>query len=129
MTNIRWISEKIVRAIQKDLVLQYGGIPGIRDDNLLSASLARPRHLSTYENPSIYELAAAYGYGITKKHPFVDGNKRTAFMVMYTFLGLNCYQLNAPEKEVVIIMEQLASGEIEQASLAEWLEVYTENKA
>lgn len=129
MTNIRWISEKIVRAIQKDLLLQYGGIPGTRDDNLLSASLAIPRHLFTYENPSIYELAAAYGYGITKNHPCVDGNKRTAFMVMYTFLGLNGYQLNAPEKEVVIIMEQVASGEINQESLAEWLEKYTNNQA
>ncbi|NEP89313.1 MAG: type II toxin-antitoxin system death-on-curing family toxin [Okeania sp. SIO2C2] len=88
---------------------------------LLAASLARPRHLFTYGQPNLFELAAAYGYSLAKNHPFIDGNKRTAFMVMYTFLGLNNYLLEVPEPEVVKMMEKLASGEENQESLGKWL--------
>ncbi len=119
-----WLSEKIVKAIQIDQLKQHGGMAGIRDDNLLSASLARPIHLFNYANPSLCELAAAYGFGITKNHPFIDGNKRTAFMAMYVFLGLNNYELDIPESEVVLMMEKLASGEESQEYLAVWLENY-----
>lgn len=119
-----WLSEQIVKAIQIDQLKQHGGIAGIRDENLLSASLARPIHFFNYANPSLFELAAAYGFGITKNHPFVDGNKRTAFMVMYVFLGLNNYELEMPDSEVVLMMERLASGEESQGSLAIWLEKY-----
>ena len=82
-----WVTEKIVLAIHEDQLVQHGGTSGIRDENLLGASLARLKHLFAYGNPTIFDLAAAYGYGLAKNHPFVDGNKRTAFMVMYTFLG------------------------------------------
>ncbi len=75
----------------------------------------------TYGQPNLFELAAAYGYSLAKNHPFIDGNKRTAFMIMYTFLGLNNYLLEVPEPEVVTIMEQLASGEENQESLERWL--------
>lgn len=119
-----WLSEQIVKAIQIDQLKQHGGMEGIRDENLLSASLARPIHFFNYANPSLFELAAAYGFGITKNHPFVDGNKRTAFMVMYVFLGLNNYKLEMPDSEVVLMMERLASGEESQESLASWLENY-----
>ncbi|NES78646.1 MULTISPECIES: type II toxin-antitoxin system death-on-curing family toxin [unclassified Okeania] len=116
-----WIDEIIAKAIHADQIIQHGGSPGIRDENLLSASLARPRHLFTYGQPNLFELAAAYGYSLEKNHPFIDGNKRTAFMVMYTFLGLNNYLLEVPESEVVKMMEQLASGEENQESLGKWL--------
>ena len=116
-----WISEIIAKAIHADQIIQHGGSQGIRDENLLSASLARPRHLFTYGQPNLFELAAAYGYSLAKNHPFIDGNKRTAFMVMYTFLGLNNYLLEVPEPEVVTMMEQLASGEENQESLERWL--------
>ena len=119
-----WLSEQIVKAIQIDQLTQHGGMEGIRDENLLSASLARPIHFFNYANPSLFELAAAYGFGITKNHPFVDGNKRTAFMVMYVFLGLNNYKLEMPDSEVILMMERLASGEESQESLASWLENY-----
>jgi len=102
-----WVAERIVLAIHEDQLVQHGGSQGIRDENLLGASLARPKHLFAYGDPTIFDLAAAYGYGLANNHPFIDGNKRTAFMVMYTFLGLNNYWLEVDEMEVVVKMEGL----------------------
>jgi len=117
-----WISENIAKSIHADQITQHGGSLGIREENLLSASLARPRHLFTYSEPTLFDLAAAYGYALAKNHPFIDGNKRTAFMVMYTFLGLNGYFLEVPEMEVVAMMQELATDKENQDSLAKWLE-------
>lgn len=122
MSEPIWISETLALAIHEDQIAEHGGRAGLRDENLLSASLARPRHLYFYGEPTIFELAAAYGYGLAKNHPFVDGNKRTAFMVVYTFLGLNGYFLEVPEMEVVGMMERLSADEESQDSLALWLE-------
>jgi death-on-curing protein len=116
-----WISEEIVRVIHQDQIQQHGGSLGVRDENLLAASLARPRHLFVYGEPNLFDLAAAYGYALAKNHPFIDGNKRTAFMVMYVFLGLNRYLIEVPEMEVVQMMERLATDEETQESLAQWL--------
>ncbi len=116
-----WITEKIVLAIHEDQLAQHGGTLGIRDENLLGASIARPKHLFAYGNPTIFDLAAAYGYGLAKNHPFIDGNKRTAFMVMYTFLGLNNYWLEVTEMEVVVKIEGLAMGTETQEAIALWL--------
>ena len=116
-----WVAEKIVLAIHDDQLVQHGGSSGIRDKNLLSASLARPKHLFTYANPSIFDLAAAYGYGLVNNYPFIDGNKRTAFMVIYTFLGLNNYWLEVEEMEVVVKMESLTMNQETQESIAFWL--------
>ncbi len=116
-----WVAEKIVLAIHEDQLVQNGGSSGIRDENLLGASLARPRHLFTYGEPTIFDLAAAYSYGLANNHPFVDGNKRTAFMVMYTFLGLNGYWLEVDEMEVVIKMEGLTMNKETQESISLWL--------
>ena len=122
-----WITEKIVLAIHEDQLLQHGGIAGIRDENLLGASLARPKHLFAYSDTTIVDLAAAYGYGLAKNHPFIDGNKRTAFMVMYTFLGLNNYWLEVAEREVVSKMEGLAMDTETQESISLWLSKNTTN--
>lgn len=121
MQEPTWITEQIVLAIHEDQLAQHGGSPGIRDENLLGASLARPKHLFAYSDPTIFDLAAAYGYGLAKNHPFIDGNKRTAFMVMYTFLGLNNYWLEVSEMEVVLKMESLAIDTETQESIALWL--------
>ncbi|MBE9129322.1 MULTISPECIES: type II toxin-antitoxin system death-on-curing family toxin [unclassified Coleofasciculus] len=117
-----WISEDIARIIHADQIVQHGGSGGIRDENLLSASLARPRHLFAYGEPTLFDLAAAYGYGLAKNHPFIDGNKRVAFAVMATFLEINGYTLDVPEMEVVVMMEGLATAQESQESLARWLE-------
>ena len=120
-----WVTEKIVLAIHEDQLVQHGGSSGIRDKNLLGASLARPKHLFTYGDSSIFDLAAAYGYGLANNHPFVDGNKRTAFMVMYTLLGLNNYWLEVEEVEVVLRMEGLAMNTETQESIAIWIQSNT----
>jgi death-on-curing protein len=119
-----WISESFVRSVHADQLKQYGGRPGIRDENLLSASLARPKQLLTYgEAATIFDLAAAYAYGLARNHPFTDGNKRIAFVVAAVFLELNGYSLDAPEEEVVEVMLRLAAGQEPQAAIANWLSV------
>jgi death-on-curing protein len=120
-----WVAEKIVLAIHEDQLVQHGGSSGTRDENLLGASLARPKHLFTYGKPTIFDLAAAYVYGLANNHPFIDGNKRTAFMVMYTFLGLNNYWLEVDEMDVVIKMEGLTMDVETQESIAIWLKEHS----
>jgi len=117
-----WMRKEIVRLIHDDQIDSFGGSFGIRDEGLLGASLARPQHLFADGQPSIFELAAAYGFGLTKNHPFIDGNKRTAFHTMAVFLELNGYQFKGTELEVVLIMERLAEDLETQETLAQWLE-------
>ena len=127
MSQPTWLTEQMVLAIHEDLISQYGGLSGVRDSPLLAASLARPQHKFSYQSEvSLFRLAAAYGFALCKNHPFLDGNKRTAFMAMYVFLGLNGYGFNAPEPEIVLVMEGLASGEIDENALQVWLEKYAD---
>lgn len=127
MNEPNWLTEQIVLAIHEGLISQYGGLSGVRDYPLLEASLARPRHRFSYQpEVSLWELAAAYGFAVCKNHPFVDGNKRTAFMTMYVFLRLNGYDFNAPEPEIVLVLKSLASGEIDENTLQVWLAKYAE---
>lgn len=116
-----WVSQQVVLTIHSDQLSQHGGTPGLRDETLLESSLARPRHLLTFDAPDCFDLAAAYGYGLVKNHPFIDGNKRTAFMTLYVFLRLNGWVLEVPEVEVVMMIEQLSIDETSQAQLADWL--------
>ncbi|MBR8834758.1 MAG: type II toxin-antitoxin system death-on-curing family toxin [Stigonema ocellatum SAG 48.90 = DSM 106950] len=99
----------------------------MRDENLIAASLARPKHLWSYgePTPTLFDLAAAYGYGLAKNHGFIDGNKRVAFVAMATFIDLNEYSFNAPEEEVVVMMLPLASDKESQETIATWLEKYS----
>jgi death-on-curing protein len=117
----RWVSRAVVDAIHADLIQQHGGSYGIRDVALLESALDRPRNRYHYEpDADLAVLAAAYGIGIAKNHAFVDGNKRTAFQVMYTFLGLNGYRLVAAEAAVVALMIDVATGTVDEESLAQW---------
>ncbi|MEY3223448.1 MAG: hypothetical protein RLZZ203_2304 [Cyanobacteriota bacterium] len=127
MNEPTWLTEQMVLAIHEDLISQYGGLSGVRDSPLLAASLARPQHKFSYQSEvSLSRLAAAYGFAFCKNHPFVDGNKRIAFMAMYVFLGLNGHGFNAPEPEIVLVMEGLASGEIDENALQVWLGKYAD---
>ena len=118
-----WISEQLARAIHDDQIAQHGGRLGIRDENLFLASLDRAKNLFAYgTSPTLFDLAAAYGYGIVKNHPFIDGNKRTGLILMAVFLELNGYSLDAPEMEVVLMMERLATDLENQESIAIWLQ-------
>ncbi len=112
----------MARAIHSQQLALFGGAPGILDEGKLSSALARGKHLCTYQpDASLYELAAAIGWGLAKNHPFVDGNKRTAFVVMAVFLSVNGIDLIAPEVEVVTVMLALAAGELSEQQLSDWL--------
>ncbi|MBV6621902.1 MAG: type II toxin-antitoxin system death-on-curing family toxin [Rivularia sp. (in: Bacteria)] len=116
-----WVKESVVIAIHRRQLAEHGGIEGIRDEGLLESALFRPQNKFYYENPSIFELAAAYGYGIVKNHPFVDANKRTSYIVTRIFLILNGYDIKASETEKYDIWIRLASGQINEDELAGWI--------
>ena len=117
-----WIKEAVVIAIHRRQLAEHGGSDGIRDKGLLESALFRPQYQYNYGNPTIFDLAAAYGYGITNNHPFIDGNKRTAYVVMRTFLRLNGYNIQASAKAKYEIWIRLASSQINEADLSKWIE-------
>ncbi len=121
MKEPAWVPKDFVLALHEDLLAEYGGAPGIRDETLLESALARPHHLFAYENPDIFTLAVAYISGLVRNHPFIDGNKRTAFMIGYAFLSRNGKELTAPEAEATAIILDLASRKIKEEELAAWL--------
>jgi death on curing protein len=113
---------QVVVAIHSDQIREHGGSLGVRDKGLLESALDRPRNRFNYESDSdLRALAAAYGFGIAKNHPFVDGNKRVAFQAMYVFLGINGVTITADEEEVVRLVLALASGELSESDLGVWL--------
>ncbi len=116
-----WLQKAAVLALHSRLLVDHGGVEGVRDDNLLESALARPQHLLSYGDPDAFSLAASYAFGIAKNHPFVDGNKRTAFMAAYVFLLRNGWELHAPEADVVIIMNQVATSQRTEEELGAWL--------
>lgn len=103
------------------LLAAYGGAAGVRDQTMLGSALARPQQLHTYGKPTAQELAASYAYGIVKNHPFVDGNKRTGFVLAVAFLERNGVPFTASEAEAVIQTLALAAGELAEAGYAAWL--------
>lgn len=110
-----------------DQLQQHGGLFGIKDENALESALARPRHKWAYEPESdLSALAAAYGYGLANNHAYNDGNKRIAFVAMYTFLGVNGWEIIAPEPQVVQLMLDVASGGCDEERLAAWLRGHVE---
>jgi death-on-curing protein len=117
-----WVPESAVIAIQEKLIAEQGGVAGIRDSELLSASLARPKHLFAYsDSVTLFDLAAVYVYGLAKKYAFIDGNKRIALVIIDVFLRLNGYELVASEAEAVIKINNLVAGLEEQDSIAAWI--------
>lgn len=121
MNDPVWITEAIVLAVQEELLSRFGGLAGVRDQGLLASALERPRHLLNYGDPSLFDMAAAYAFGIVKNHPFLDGNKRAGFMAAYTFLEANGEVFSAPEEDVVVQTLGLAAGAIDEAGYAAWL--------
>jgi len=112
----------VVEAIHFDQLREHGSLPGLLDEGALEAALARPRHQWAYRRrPDLAALAAAYGFGLARGHPFRDGNKRVAFVTMMVFLELNGCQFAAPDEEVVGTMTGLAAGTVSEAALARWL--------
>ena len=116
-----WIEEAVVIAIHRRQLAEHGGSDGIRDKGLLESALFRPKNQLAYGNPTIFDLAAAYGYGITKNHPFVDGNKRTSYVVTRTFLKLNGYDIQASAIEKYQLWMGLSDSQINETQLAKWI--------
>ena len=111
----------IVHAIHDEQLVIHGGSAGVRDIGLLESALNRPRNKWNYEEAELPELAAAYGYGIARNHPFINGNKRTALLTMYTFLGINGVDFIVPEVDAASMILSLAAGEVSEESLARWI--------
>lgn len=120
MKEPTWILKSIALAIHNEQLSEHNGQSGIRDITLLESALARPQNLYAYQNPTIFELAASYAYGIIKNHPFIDGNKRSSFVVSLLFLELNGYELITSREEKVTTFLKLASDSLTEQELADW---------
>jgi len=117
-----WVPRRVIEIAHVDQNREHGGLPGLRDANLLEAVLARPQQkFASDPDADLALLAAAYGYGIAASHPFNDGNRRSALIAMVVFLDLNGHALTASEIEVVPIILALAAGELNEGSLREWI--------
>jgi len=116
-----WIDSRAIVAIHDEQLAEHGGGAGVRDTGLLESALARPVNLAMYEKPDAAALAASYAVGLAKNHPFVDGNKRTAFVALELFLALNGFSLVANDVECVTTMLGVAAGDIGEKALADWI--------
>ena len=116
-----WLNREDGSAIHEMMLAQHGGLTGVRDEGLLESALAKPQNLFAYGSPTLPEMAASYAAGIILNHPFLDGNKRTGFMLAATFLELNGMGFAATEESVVEMTLALADGKLKQAGYAKWL--------
>jgi death-on-curing protein len=120
----RWLGSDLLYAIHAEQLAEHGGLAGLRDANALESALARAEQLAHYGSPDGAELAAAYGFGIARNHPFSDGNKRTAFVATELFLVLNGFDLHATDADCVMTMLGVAAGDIDEASFAAWIRAH-----
>lgn len=120
----RWIASDVLYAVHEEQLAEHGGLAGLRDANALESAVARPEQLAHYGAPDIAELAAAYGFGIARNHPFSDGNKRTAFVAVELFLALNRYELIADDSDCILTMLSLAAGDLDEAVFAKWIRTH-----
>ena len=117
-----WVVESVALAIHEVQLAEHGGLAGIREEGLFSSAMARPRNLVAYgDRPDAADLAAAYAFGLARNHAFLDGNKRTAFVVMELFLNLNGWALDAQDADCISVMESNAAGSLTEKDLAVWL--------
>jgi death-on-curing protein len=123
-----WLNAAVLRAVHDEQLLEHGGAAGVRDDGLFESALARPKHLAHYGAPDVADLAAAYGYGLARNHPFIDGNKRTAFVAVELFLDLNGVSLQAEDADCVLTMLSVAAGSLSEAAFADWLRAHTQRR-
>jgi death on curing protein len=116
-----WLTREECLALHEMMLSQYGGSEGLRDENMLESALAKPRQLFAYGKPTMTNLAASYVFGVVKNHPFIDGNKRTGFMLGAGFLERNGYEFHASEAEAAVRTLALAAGDMSEAEYAAWL--------
>ena len=116
-----WIDPDALSAAHDEQLAEHGGAAGLRDAGLFESDLARARNAAAYGTPDVAALAAAYGFGLAKNHPFVDGNKRIALVAMETFLMLNGHALTADDAQTVLVILSVAAGSFSEDALADWL--------
>ena len=121
MSEPIWLTVEIAVAIHEAQLAEHGGPSGIRDAGMLESAIERARNKFAYGETDMATLAAAYGFGIARNHPFIDGNKRTSLMAIYTFLGVNDVEFIVAEEDFAAIILSLAAGEVSEESLARWI--------
>jgi len=119
--NWKWIDPEVVLAIHDQQIAEHGGTDGMRDVGLFESALARPMNLASHSASDVFDLAAEYGYRIARNHGFIDGNKRTAYVVTLLFLVINSHDLTAQAVERVLVFEKLGKGELAPGEFARWL--------
>lgn len=117
----RWIEKRLLLLLHDESLAEHGGASGLRDEGLLDSALARPLNLVAYGEPDFADLAATYAHGLAKNHPFVDGNKRAAFLAAGLFLALNGKRLTASQADATLAVFGLAAGDIDEAGFADWI--------
>lgn len=128
MQQWRWIDKQLLIMLHDESLTLHGGASGIRDEGLLDSALSRSLNLTNYEEPDFADLAAAYAVGLAKNHPFVDGNKRVAFLALGLFLGLNGYKLIATQVDATLIIQAIAGGQLLETDFAEWVRTNSSKK-
>ena len=121
MTEPFWLTRQIIVAIHDEQLTIHGGASGLRDQGMLESALDRPKNKWSYEQAELAELAAAYAFRIARNHPFIDGNKRTSLLALYTFLGVNGIDFVVPEAEAAAMILAVAAGEVDEAGLTRWI--------
>jgi len=121
MTEPFWLTRQIVTAIHDEQLTIHGGAGALRDEGMLESALDWPKNRWSYEQAELPELAAAYAFGIARNHPFIDGNKRTSLLALYTFLGVNGVDFIVPEAEAAAMILALAAGEVNEEGLTRWI--------
>ncbi|MFL5084571.1 MAG: type II toxin-antitoxin system death-on-curing family toxin [Xanthobacteraceae bacterium] len=121
MSELRWLDATIVLDVHAEQLALFGGADGVRDLGLLESALARPLNKFSYGETDLAVLAAAYAFGLARNHPFVDGNKRSAFAAVIVFLGLNGIDFDVPPEQATAMFLALAAGEVSEESLARWI--------
>jgi death-on-curing protein len=117
----RWVDQEALLLLHDESLSEHGGAPGLRSPNLFESALARPRNLALYGAPDFADLAASYGVALAKNHPFIDGNKRAAFLAVGLFLAINGLRLHTTQAEATLTMIAVAAGQLDEAAFADWL--------
>lgn len=119
-----WLSRELILAIHDEQLAEHGDSTGLRDSGLLDSALARPLNRAGYGEADTAELAAVYALGIARNHPFIDGNKRTAFVALELFLRLNGCDFTVGDAEAVVMVIAMAAGEIPDNEFTDWVRLH-----
>jgi death-on-curing protein len=121
MTQWKWVNRQVLLLLHDESLAEHGGASGLRNEGLLDSALARPINLALYEQPDVASLAASYGVALAKNHPFVDGNKRAAFLAVGLFLAMNGYRFKASQMDATLTVQDVAAGAMGEAAFAQWI--------